>query len=409
MDKPVYRVSQINAYVRRMLAQDVTLSNLRLSGEISNFKRHSSGHLYFALKDENAAVSAVMFSSDAASLRFFPGEGQKVIAQGSVSLYEKTGQYQFYVRRLEPDGQGALYQAYEALKHKLAEEGIFDQERKRPLPAYPRTVAIVTSPTGAAVRDMIQIARRRHPGIRLIVVPVLVQGEQAAPSIVRGIRLANDKTDADTIIVGRGGGSIEDLWAFNEEIVARAVAASRIPVISAVGHETDFTITDLAADLRAPTPSAAAELAIPLAADILQGLESIRGRLGLALRQKVDQERRMLEQIMNRPVYRRPGQLLEQRRLELDAHYGELVRLKDQSLREYRTALDQAQIRLSYLNPSNPLKRGYALIYEAGGTIVSSVRKVRTNDRIRVRFADGVFEAEAGEIQEEADGSEDDV
>lgn len=406
MDKPVYRVSQINAYVRRMLAQDVTLSNLRLTGEISNFKRHSSGHLYFALKDENAALGAVMFSADASSLRFFPKEGQKVIAQGSISLYEKTGQYQFYVRRMEPDGVGALYQAYEALKQKLLDEGLFNAERKRPLPAYPHTVAIVTSPTGAAVRDMIQIARRRHSGIRLVVVPVLVQGDQAAASIAGGIRLANEKSGADTVIVGRGGGSMEDLWAFNEEIVVRAVASSRIPIVSAVGHETDFTLTDLAADLRAPTPSAAAELAVPRAADILQTLETARSRQSSALRRRTEQESRLLEQMFSRPVYRKPDQILEPRRQELDIRLQELIRLKEQRLLNDRSALNALHIRLSYLNPENPLKRGYALVYAADGRVIASAAKVKPGDAVRVRLADGAFGARAEQIQEESDGSE---
>lgn len=409
MERPVYRVSQVNAYVKRMLAQDVTLSNLHMTGEISNFKRHSSGHLYFALKDEGGAISAVMFASDASTLRFLPREGTKVIAQGSVSLYEKTGQYQFYIRRMEPDGLGALYQAYEALKQKLSAEGLFEPSRKRKIPVYPQTVAIVTSPTGAAVQDMIQIARRRHPGIRLIVVPVLVQGPQAAPSIVQGLKKAA-ASGADTIIVGRGGGSIEDLWAFNEEIVARAIAACSVPVISAVGHETDFTIADFAADLRAPTPSAAAELAVPQAAELLEGLRMLQDRQKTALNRRLQMERRILEQMMTRPVYRRPAAMLDSRRQELDMRYESMQGLSRQYLQDIKGQLSELQLRLSYLDPAHPLGRGYAYVTGEDGSIMSSVHSAYEGQNVHIHLSDGQLYTRVECIQEDkSDGSENDI
>ncbi|MFR8088513.1 MAG: exodeoxyribonuclease VII large subunit [Lachnospirales bacterium] len=403
MERPIYRVSQINAYVKRMLTQDVLLTNLQLGGEISNFKRHSSGHMYFALKDELAAISAVMFASDAKTLRFFPKEGQKVIARGSISLYEKTGQYQFYVRHMEPDGIGALYQAYEALKQKLAAEGLFDVSHKKKIPSYPQTVVMVTSPTGAVIQDMTQIARRRHPGIRLILIPVMVQGEGAADSIVRGLALA-DQTEADTVIVGRGGGSIEDLWAFNEEKVARAIVAMRHPVISAVGHETDYTIADFVADLRAPTPSAAAELAIPQVSEILEKLELYRNRMHHALRRRVEGERKILTQMMARGIYRRPWQLLLPIRQGLDMLAERLVGARIQWMKEQREILTQMGLRLTYLDPAHSLQRGYAYITDDQGKILSSIKAMRTGDRICAHLADGQIEARVETIGEDTNG-----
>lgn len=408
MERPIYRVSQINAYVKRMLNQDVILSNLRLSGEISNFKRHSSAHLYFALKDEQAAVSAVMFASDARTLRFLPKEGQKVIAVGSVSLYEKTGQYQFYVKRMEPDGIGALYQAYEALKQKLEQEGLFDAGRKKPIPHYPKTIALVTSPTGAVIQDMTQIARRRHPGIRLILIPVAVQGERAADQIVEGLRRA-DRLEVDTVIVGRGGGSIEELWAFNEEKVARAIAAMKHPVISAVGHETDYTIADFAADLRAPTPSAAAELAVPEVSRILEQLELLRNRQRRALKHRVEDFRGLLAQYMRRGVYQRPAQLLVPRRQELGSLRDRLEDGKNQWFRDRWETLTQTGLRLQYLDPAHPLKRGYAYLTEEKGKVLSSVKQTREKERVLVHLWDGRLLARIETIEEDTDGKETDI
>lgn len=389
MNPMVLKVSQVNTYAKRILAQDTILNRLHMTGEISNFKRHSSGHLYFVLKDELAAINCVMFAQDARTLRFLPREGQRVIAEGAVSLYEKTGQFQFYARRMVPDGTGALYIAFEALKQKLAAEGLFDPARKKPIPAFPRSVALVTSPTGAAVQDMIHIARRRHPGIQLILVPVLVQGDQAAPSIVQGLRRAA-MTGADTIIVGRGGGSLEDLWPFNEEPVARAIAECPVPVISAVGHETDVTIADFAADLRAPTPSAAAELAVPVADELLSGLRDLRVRQRLALRRRIETERLMLGQIHNRPCYRRPGDWFRSTRQALD-EAGEAMRLAiSDRLKTASDALDALHLHLEYRNPEYPLSRGYSMLMDPEGHFISSITEIHPGSPYQVRLQDGL-------------------
>lgn len=377
MERPVYKVSQVNAYAKRLLAESPALANIRISGEISNFKHHSSGHLYFALKDELAQVSAVMFSSDAASLRFEPAEGMNVIASGSVSLYEKTGQYQFYIRKMEPDGQGALFEAFERLKAKLAEEGLFDESRKQSIPAYATKIVLVTSPTGAAVQDMIRIAKRRHPGVHLTIVPVLVQGESAAPSIVKGLRQA-DTLGADAVIVGRGGGSIEDLWAFNEEIVARAIAEMKTPVISAVGHETDFTIADFAADLRASTPSAAAELCVPAVEELQISVE----RLGETLKKRLQQ-----------------ATMIRHERLE---HAGEEL---SQALRLCRQkkeeALERLRLSLRLLNPEIPLERGYAYVTAKDGAVLSQKSQFEIGRSIYLHVADGVVSAKVTEDNDE--------
>ena len=264
----VLSVKDLNRYIRMKMEGDSRLSDVWIRGEISNFTHHSSGHMYFTLKDEGSRIRAIMFATHNQRLPFIPKEGSRVIARGNVSVYERDGQYQFYAVQMQPDGIGSLYLAYEQLKSKLEEEGLFAAERKRPLPRYPKTIGVITSPTGAAVRDIMITIRRRYPQARAILYPVLVQGKGAAPSIVKAIRTMNDMAEADVLIVGRGGGSLEELWAFNEEIVARAIYQSDIPVISAVGHETDFTIADFVADLRAATPTAAAELAVPSSAEL---------------------------------------------------------------------------------------------------------------------------------------------
>ena len=392
MERPVYRVSQVNAYVKRMLTQDIMLSNLRMTGEISNYKRHSSGHLYFALKDAGAAISAVMFASDAAALRFLPKEGQKVIVQGAVSLYEKTGQYQFYVRRMEPDGIGALYQAFEALKQKLEAEGLFAPERKRPIPSYPRTVAIVTSPTGAAVQDMIQIARRRHPGISLIVVPVLVQGEQAAPSIVRGLKRA-EQSGADTVIVGRGGGSIEDLWAFNEESVARAIASCTVPVISAVGHETDFTIADFAADLRAPTPSAAAELAVYSYRETVIALREAGHSLRWQMENILKIKKMKLAGYITVIQHESPKNLINDRRMFVADMQEKMENLMRQKLISSKHQLELYIQEMKGLSPLYKLQGGYAFVSDESGKNIKSVDELEKGEQINLAFKDGYAKA----------------
>jgi exodeoxyribonuclease VII large subunit len=405
----VLSVSQVNAYVKRILSQDLILSRVQITGEISNFRKHSSGHLYFVLKDTGAAINAVMFASDSIALRFLPRDGIRVVVSGSVSLYEKTGQYQLYVHAMAPDGVGALYQAFEELKNKLQTEGLFDEERKRPLPAFPRKVGLVTSPTGAAVQDMIRVSKRRDPGIQLVLIPVLVQGEAAAASIVQGIRAAQN-CGADVLIVGRGGGSIEDLWPFNEEIVARAIAASGIPVISAVGHETDFTIADFVADARAATPSMAAELAVPVAAEVLASVDALTRRMMLAISGRIRSARQMLDAIAARPFYRRPQDLLVTRRQDLDTVETAIAHTIRQQFDHRRHELDKALLRFQYLDPEEPLSRGYSIVYTMSGETVSSTAGVSLQDLYKVRLSDGEMLARAeGVRKKEKSYGRDDV
>ena len=318
----IFSVKEITRYIRMKLESDGLLADVWLRGEISNFTHHTSGHMYFTLKDEASRIKCVMFAAHNRRLPFTPRDGTKVIARGSVTVYERDGNYQFYVTQMQPDGIGSLYLAFEQLKRKLEAEGLFDPARKRPLPRFPRTIGVVTSPTGAAIRDILTTLGRRYPQAKVALVPVLVQGEGAAPSIVRAIELLNRLGEADVMIVGRGGGSIEELWAFNEEIVARAIAASRIPVISAVGHETDFTIADFVADLRAPTPTAAAELAVPHVLELKETLEHLKRRMRGALAAAVESRRQRLERIRRSPVLLYPRRYLLAHAERLDRAAG---------------------------------------------------------------------------------------
>ena len=293
-ERPVLTVSELTQAVKETLELDARFQNILVRGEISNFKHHTSGHMYFTLKDEKSRLKCVMFRSHNARLRFRPEDGLKVIAGGRLGVYEVAGEYQLYVEELYPEGLGALHLAFEQLKAKLQAEGLFDPARKRPLPGLPRTVGIVTSPTGAAIRDMVSVLRRRFPNVNILLAPAIVQGDAGPPSVIRALELLNWRDDVDVIIVGRGGGSLEELWTFNDEGVARAIAASRIPVISAVGHETDFTIADFVADRRAPTPSAAAEIAVPERAKLLQDVRDQEERLRLAIQKRIRQLRESL-------------------------------------------------------------------------------------------------------------------
>ena len=385
----VYTVTQVNRHVKELLADDYALSGLWVSGEISNYKPHSTGHRYFTLKDAGGAISAVMFASDAASLSFEPENGQQVEVLGSVSLYEKTGQYQIYIRRMQPQGRGSLYQAYEALKARLSAEGLFDVARKKPIPKYPRKVGIVTSPTGAAGRDIIQIARRRFPGVSLMLYPALVQGDGAAATVAEGIRRLDREPEVDVIVIGRGGGSIEDLWAFNEECVARAIYACETPLISAVGHETDFTIADFAADLRAPTPSAAAELAVPDAAQLLAALGAEREALGRSLRRKLSEERLLLGAALGRIKAGSPAARVAEARMQSAHLKDRLDRASRYFLKEKRHELGLSLERIKLLDPEAPLEKGYALVTDGAGIPVPGVKGLAKGDALTVRMKDG--------------------
>ncbi len=399
---PVISVSQLNSYVKNRLESDPHLAGLYVSGEISNFTNHyQSGHLYLTLKDDKAAIKAVMFRGSASKLVFKPENGMKVIVRARVSLYENTGAYQLYIDEMQPDGVGALQLAFEQLKKKLAAEGLFDDSRKRPLPRYPMRVGVITSPTGAAVRDIFNVLGRRFPLARVVFCPVLVQGEGAAPSIVEAIRRFNDRQAADVLIVGRGGGSIEDLWAFNEEMVARAVAASAIPIISAVGHETDFTICDFVADLRAPTPSAAAELAVPDAVRLAAEVHSLRDRLELGCRGVVADCERRLELLRQKRCLCEPGYYTEEQAMRLDYLTRRLAAAVRQPLATADSRLAAAASKLDALSPLKVLGRGYAIGYTADGQMLHSVEQVAPGDGVRLQLTDGTVACQVCEVQEE--------
>ncbi len=387
----VVSVSQLNEYVRRTLASDPMLRSLSLRGEISNFKRHApSGHLYFSLKDEGARIACVMFRQHAFDLRMEPRDGMRVVLEGSVSLYAQTGQYQFYAQSMRPDGVGDLYLRFEQLKAALQQEGLFDASLKKPLPLLPRTVGVVTSATGAAVRDIISVATRRNPGVRLLLCPASVQGEAAPGEIVRALRTLDALDSVDVIIVGRGGGSLEELWAFNEEAVARAIFACKKPVVSAVGHETDFTIADFVADLRAPTPSAAAERVVPSGEELSAALDGSALLLDQRMRARLQAWSARLAHAHAvlqaygpaRALERRREQLLHARTL-LDAHMARALDARGEALRSARGRLDA-------LSPKGVLARGYAYVTRAG----RPARRLAIGDRITLHLDAGQAQAE---------------
>lgn len=397
----VISVGQLNHYVKTLLEGDPQLASVHISGEISNFTHHyQSGHMYMTLKDDSAAVRAVMFKWSASKLQFRPEDGMRVIVRARVSLYENTGAYQIYIDEMQPDGVGALQVAFEQLKKKLAGEGLFDDSRKRPLPKYPNRVGVITSPTGAAVRDILNVLGRRYPLAQVVFCPVLVQGDGAAPSIVDAIRRFNAAQAADVLIVGRGGGSIEDLWAFNEEIVARAVADSAIPVISAVGHETDFTICDFVADLRAPTPSAAAELAVPDGGRLLTFMDTVRARLSTATHNQLTAARSRLDLMRNKRCLSAPQYYTDEQTMRLDYLTRRFTAAATQQLGSADRRLATAASKLDALSPLKVLGRGYAITYTADGGVLDSVSRVQVGDTLNLRVSDGTVACQVTDKQE---------
>lgn len=396
--KNVYSVGQVNTYIKNMFSQDYLLNRLYVKGEVSNCKYHTSGHIYFSLKDETGTIACVMFAAQRSNLKFRMQEGQQVIVLGSVRVYERDGKYQLYANEIVPDGAGLLYERFQALKNELEEMGMFAPEYKKSIPAYCKTVGIVTAPTGAAIRDIMNISRRRNPYVQLILYPALVQGEMAAGSIVRGIE-ALDALHPDVIIVGRGGGSIEDLWAFNEEAVARAIFHCHTPVISAVGHETDTTIADYVADLRAPTPSAAAELAVFKLQEVLDKQESCRMRMKQALHYKVHDYRKELKNYELRLKALSPKQqLFEKRNLAVDLQ-TRLEQCMKNNLREKRFLLQMYIEKLNGLSPLKKLNQGYSFVEGKDGKAVTSIQKVGPEDVLTIHVTDGEIRAEVQETK----------
>lgn len=397
----VISVTQLNRYVKNLLEGDRNLSAVYISGEISNFTLHyKSGHMYMSLKDENAAVKAVMFRGNASKLAFKPQDGMKVIVKARVSLYEAGGAFQIYIEEMQPDGVGALQMAFEQRKKQLAAEGLFDESRKRPLPAYPTRVGVITSPTGAAVRDIFNVLGRRYPLAQVVFCPVLVQGDGAVASIVDALRRFGETGAADVLIVGRGGGSIEDLWAFNEEPVARAVAACPIPVISAVGHETDFTICDFVADLRAPTPSAAAELAVPDQHRLMAALDSLRGRLALGCRTRIQSAEQTLKRLKEKRCLSAPRYYVDEQGLRLDLLTRRFVGAAERQIGAEDRRLTAVISKLDALSPLKVLGRGYAIGYTSSGQVLDSVSQATVGDTIRLRVADGSMDCEIKNVEE---------
>lgn len=395
----VLSVSQLNRYIKMNFDADENLANIFISGEISNFTNHyRTGHLYFTLKDDSAAVRAVMFNSSAKRLKFMPEDGMKVIARGRVSVYEASGQYQLYVDDMQPDGVGALNLAYEQLKEKLQKEGLFSEFHKKPLPPYPEKVGVITSPTGAAVRDIINVLGRRFPYAEIVFCPVLVQGDGAHLQLTDAVNMFNSERAADVIIIGRGGGSIEDLWEFNDEGLARAVYNSEIPVISAVGHETDFTICDFVADMRAPTPSAAAELAVPDANELQYALSALKNRMFLNVSSGIADRRSRLEYLTSKGALKSPDEMLSNRSQRLDTAFSKMLSSYENRIGGKKVEFISAATALSKLDPMSVLMRGFAFVSDKSGKNVYSSQALAKGDKINVRFHDGSAVCEVKEI-----------
>ena len=396
--RTVITVTELNEYIKSLLDGDTILKKIAVKGEISNFRPNSSGHLYFTLKDEGGAVRCVMFRALAQKLKFMPENGMKVIAIGGVSAFVRDGQYQLYLSALTPDGIGDLYAAFEQLKRRLGAEGLFDPARKKTIPKYPRLIAIVTSPTGAAIQDMLRILKKRYPIARVLVVPVKVQGAGAAEEIAAAITYLNTKRYIDVIITGRGGGSIEDLWCFNEEVVARAIAASRIPVVSAVGHEPDVTISDFAADLRAATPSNAAELVTPDAAELLLRLEERRTALARTMLARFDTARKRLNDLSEKRVFASPFGYFDEKRMMLDYLSDRFRTVAERQLTVQNHRLANAAARLDAMSPLKVLGRGYAIALDDSQKAVRNAETLHPGDRLCVRFASGSARCEVQSV-----------
>ena len=445
MEKQYLTVTALTRYIKTKIEYDPHLQSVWLKGEISNFKNHSRGHMYFTLKDENARIAAVMFAGHNRNIKFRPENGMKVLVKGKISVYEASGSYQIYIQDMQPDGVGNLHLAYEQLKVRLEEEGLFSQVYKKTIPPYAKTIGVITSPTGAAIRDIITTIKRRYPIGNVIVFPVLVQGESAAPSIVQAIRTANEMEGIDVLIVGRGGGSIEELWAFNEEMVARAIFKSEIPIISAVGHETDFTIADFVADLRAPTPTAAAELAAPNIIELQEKVLQRTLRLQRAMRELVHKKEEKLQVLQKSYAFRYPRQVYEQKEEQLHRALEQLVLAKERYIdkkvnqlkqlsfylekhhpsqkimqtkvavetlqkqlqREMQTLLQTKEFafvsvaqKLEALSPLKVMMRGYGLVYDEEKQVLKSVKDVSLGDAVSVQLQDGILDCSVSGIEE---------
>ena len=395
----VYTVKQVNAYIKNMFTQDYMLGRIYVKGEVSNCKYHTSGHIYFSLKDESGTIACVMFAGQRGGLSFRMGEGQQVIVMGAVNVYERSGSYQLYAKEIRLDGEGVLYEKFQMLKRELEEMGMFALEYKKPIPAYAQRIGVVTAPTGAAVRDIMNIARRRNPYVQLILYPAKVLGEGAKESIVHGIRMLQ-QAEVDVMIVGRGGGSIEDLWAFNEEEVARAIFDCPVPVISAVGHETDTTIADYVADLRAPTPSAAAELAVYDYGKLSGELAEAKVRLSRLMRQKIQMVRLRMREYQTKLKYLHPEHKLREQQQRLSDMEDRLRAVMQGKLTGARHRLAVYVEMMKGLSPVGKLNQGYSYVQGASGRAVKSIREIKEDDRLSIYVTDGIIHAVVDEVKE---------
>lgn len=383
-------VSELNSYIKNKIADDEYLNNVLIKGEISNFKNHYTGHMYFTLKDENSLIKCVMFKSYTTHLSFMPKDGMKVMVLGSVAVFERDGIYQIYAKAMKEDGLGSLYTAYEELKKKLEQEGLFAESHKKKIPFMPKTIGVLTSNTGAVIRDIINVSTRRNPGVHIRLYPVPVQGPGAAEKIAEGIKFMNENKLADVLIIGRGGGSLEDLWPFNEEIVARAIYDSELPIISAVGHETDFTIADFVADLRAPTPSAAAELAVANIEDVRETLKLYNNRYKVALKKKIELMRLSYEKCMARPAYKNPTQKINEQYMVIDMKVKALQNSMMLKLKEAKTSFVKETAKLDSLSPLKTLTRGYSIVTkQESGKVIKSVDDLNSGEKVNLRLSDG--------------------
>lgn len=386
MENRVFTVSEITNYIKTLIDGDMFLASVYVSGELSNYKIYPSGHHYFTLKDQDSAMKCVMFRSSASKLKFRPESGMKVILSGRVSVYPRDGAYQMYVTGITPEGVGDLHLAFEQLKEKLQKEGLFNRELKKPIPAFPEKIAVITSSAGAAVRDIIRVLRKRYPLSKVVILPVRVQGAEAPPEIAGAIRYANRHHIADLIITGRGGGSIEDLWAFNEEIVARAIFASEIPVISAVGHEPDVTISDFVADLRAATPSNAAELAVPDMMELKETLAAMEIRMNQAVSTQITAMRRKVDELASKRVLQSPVNYIDDKRILVDHLNSRLVSAGTLRLEKCRRVFAEKAAKLDALSPLKVLGRGYSIARKQDGGVIKSAADVKSGDKIKIRL-----------------------
>lgn len=386
-------VTELTKYIKQLVEGDMLLSNVWVTGEISNYKYHTSGHMYFSLKDEGAVLKCIMFRSQNNRLKFRPEEGMKVLARGYVSVYPQGGAYQLYVEHMQPDGTGALYMAYEQLKKKLEQQGLFEPARKKIIPQLPKAVGVITSPTGAVIRDILHVLNRRYPNTRVIVYGSAVQGEDAPPQLIKGIKAFNKLKNVDVIILARGGGSLEDLWAFNDESLAYEISKSEIPVISAVGHETDFSISDFVSDLRAATPSAAAELVMPDKNALKETLDIYEERLVNSLAHGLKRERERIHRLKSMRSLQRPFDMINQKRQQLDSLERSMTLQMKNHAERIRASLKTVAGQLNALSPLMVLSRGYAVLQKEDGTLIRVSKPLKQGDKLLITMADGKFKA----------------